>query len=969
MGVPQTQPISGAHDTLVRPDILPAGANPAPPTRTGLAAGVSGQVPGHFNRNAPMPMARGAPGVPQRGVNPMMRRATGGRSENAHGGLNALKIPHMHSKKIRPPHSMHSVHQHTGAIHSSVAGRTDHLPIHVPSGSYVIPADIISGMGEGNTIAGFKHMRRIFGDMPRGAGPEAYGHTGGPYGKAGQPYDHSGGPYGMASGGSIKHHAAGILFVSPDDKILLLKRAGKDHAGEWALPGGGIEEGESSEQAARRELQEETGHHFKGHLTPATRRKADGVDFTTFLAHAEPFQPKLNDEHDDHQWVSRKEALKENLHPGVKETLEVLDAPAGYKKGGAVKGKTRLLIKGDGPGGVQGIVVPRHMIEGNKTTGTPGLRDINKARAKVYGAENRDPLNIGQIGQIHRETLAQHFQKPIPQQLGDERLALARLRAAKHLGKDSNTLDESEKADTVKFEKDPYVPWTSKGVAGHAVYTSGHGPNEKTHILNTCPGQTEGCSGGVKDGIVDTSRGTCFAPNAESQYVNAAVRRAAHAQAKHDPAMTRDWILAHTGSLREAAAKADKKGLKTLFRPNVVDESDVSSRHVVKYLNKQRGESGLPPIIGNSYGKTDELHDPENGWFVTHSNIGPKTKLGASIAENIGRDRQRIDRTIHATTRAGRDYVNDEGHQTPPKNSYMVTDVHRYSDLDKRMQKAITHAKYWSAGREPGRLSEQEKAEGPEGHFGSDGRPTTPDQAHFGHTTVNGRRYDYQKQHILHPRMITVGKNEDGTPKRIPTDSRFRDNAYLPKSRYMTKNGKMAGAILMTTPTESTSNLGHQSSFTHHVDDSHIAHAQTHNGEYEIDPPMHQEASMGKEYQAPQPISFLPRKQRAAGGEVDGEDDFSMGLPEQNFLAQYHNAHTHHHEEREGYADGGQADGDSPGVPIVAAGGEWVLHPDQVRDAGGGDLDRGHKVLDKWVLRMRKELIHTLKNLAPPKKD
>lgn len=51
---------------------------------------------------------------------------------------------------------------HVGAIHSSVAGRTDHLPVHVWSGSYVIPADIISAMGEGNTMAGFKIAKQIF---------------------------------------------------------------------------------------------------------------------------------------------------------------------------------------------------------------------------------------------------------------------------------------------------------------------------------------------------------------------------------------------------------------------------------------------------------------------------------------------------------------------------------------------------------------------------------------------------------------------------------------------------------------------------------------------------------------------------------------------------------------------------------------------------------------------------------------
>ena len=60
---------------------------------------------------------------------------------------------------------------HVGPIHSPVAGRTDHLPINVPSGSYVIPADIISAMGEGNTMAGFRVANQIFGRQQLGEEP------------------------------------------------------------------------------------------------------------------------------------------------------------------------------------------------------------------------------------------------------------------------------------------------------------------------------------------------------------------------------------------------------------------------------------------------------------------------------------------------------------------------------------------------------------------------------------------------------------------------------------------------------------------------------------------------------------------------------------------------------------------------------------------------------------------------------
>lgn len=66
------------------------------------------------------------------------------------------------------------------------------------------------------------------------------------------------------------------------------------------------------------------------------------------------------------------------------------------------------------------------------------------------------------------------------------------------------------------------------------------------------------------------------------------------------------------------------------------------------------------------------------------------------------------------------------------------------------------------------------------------------------------------------------------------------------------------------------------------------------------------------------------------------------------------------------FAEGGAAEDDH--VPIVAAGGEYIIHPDVVRDVGHGDIKTGHKVLDKFVLSVRKKNIDTLKNLPGPKK-
>lgn len=602
----------------------------------------------------------------------------------------------------------------------------------------------------------------------------------------------------------------------------------------------------------------------------------------------------------------------------------------------------RILVKGDGPNGVTGIVIPHHMLHGrswiSKKSGkqvvVPGLKDINKARAEVYGSENRPPLNIGQMGRIHKQTLDEHFKKPIKEQLQAEVEALQRLRQAKHIGAKANTLDESEKLDTVRHEYDeqgrPHVGYASKGVAGHALYISGHGKNAKFHILNTCPGQVEGCGGGMDSkGVVDTSKGSCFAPGAESQYVHAAVRRASHTQAKHDPAMTRDWILAHAGSMRHAANRADKKNERLLFRPNVVDETDTSSDHLISLLNEQRKQEDdkaerlhkekhgsdaeyvrkKPPIISNAYSKTNSRHDPENGIFKTHSNVGPKVKHGREIEQNVGRDAARVRETIAAADNSG-DYVNRQGNKTPPKGSYLVTDVKRGSPLSKEMEKHITHAKYWSAGREQNRLSAEEKQEGPEGHFGPNGKPTTPEKAHYGHTTLNGLRYDYQKQHILHPRLVNVPirkKNKktgemETMEHMIPTDSRFMDTKYLPEKRFKTKNGKDAGHILMTTPTESTSNVGHETKLTHNVNAKHIEHAKANNGEFEIDKPMDQEKARGKEYVPPaaeQKVNIPKTWKLADGGSVTQtrhpgyEDDDFFAFPEQNVIAQRHLALRH----------------------------------------------------------------------------
>jgi hypothetical protein len=65
-----------------------------------------------------------------------------------------------------------------GPVLSAVGGRTDHHPVNVPSSSYVLPADHVSSLGQGNTLNGVKQINRMFG--LGGHSPHPMGLTKGP---------------------------------------------------------------------------------------------------------------------------------------------------------------------------------------------------------------------------------------------------------------------------------------------------------------------------------------------------------------------------------------------------------------------------------------------------------------------------------------------------------------------------------------------------------------------------------------------------------------------------------------------------------------------------------------------------------------------------------------------------------------------------------------------------------------------
>jgi hypothetical protein len=83
---------------------------------------------------------------------------------------------------------------HVGPLKSDVAGRTDHLPISVPAGAYVFPADFVSAWGEGNTSAGMRLLDMVLSEGPDGNPIETKGN--------------------FAAGGKVPIMAAGGEYVA-----------------------------------------------------------------------------------------------------------------------------------------------------------------------------------------------------------------------------------------------------------------------------------------------------------------------------------------------------------------------------------------------------------------------------------------------------------------------------------------------------------------------------------------------------------------------------------------------------------------------------------------------------------------------------------------------------------------------------------------------------------------------------------
>ncbi len=113
-------------------------------------------------------------------------------------------------------------------------------------------------------------------------------------------------------------------YLHTGSKLLLLKRAKGSETGRWGVPAGKVETGESSKEAAERELLEETGIRLSGKDVGKLYIRKPHIDYIYHMFAIDcdwEHSVKLSDEHTDHLWVTEEAVIDLNLMDGALEAF------------------------------------------------------------------------------------------------------------------------------------------------------------------------------------------------------------------------------------------------------------------------------------------------------------------------------------------------------------------------------------------------------------------------------------------------------------------------------------------------------------------------------------------------------------------------------------------------------------------------------------------------------------------------
>ena len=125
--------------------------------------------------------------------------------------------------------------------------------------------------------------------------------------------------------------AVGAVVFDDQGRILLIRRGRGAYAGRWAVPGGRQRMGETMQEAARREVAEETGLDVEvgppiwvGDIIDPTDPPRWHYAVVDFLARPIAGDLSAADDADDVRWVSLDDIADYDLTPTMYDLIDVL---------------------------------------------------------------------------------------------------------------------------------------------------------------------------------------------------------------------------------------------------------------------------------------------------------------------------------------------------------------------------------------------------------------------------------------------------------------------------------------------------------------------------------------------------------------------------------------------------------------------------------------------------------------------